>query len=357
MNSGSSEQLLEQHQNEQRRLKLKKLEPKKKNAAKQQPRTVREQVRFYTTATLACLSVSFGASLLFLVPLYVDPAISTLVSDFIEPATWCRTTRREDVVGINNCSWSSCREGCTSDMYKCLHVYVTYVEDLNATAALPANLTVAEMANATAELPQSEEAMLQVNIKGCGYPPSVTCKNFSELYGVEGAVYPCHYSRFNRTLVMTSYNRSNQIAVIVNFFAIPFIVTVISSVALCIMHCDCRFQRERRKGERGRRGQHDCDGHHGDGGHSQCGASEDDDYDEEYEEDGAGGDDGASAADRRHCGGRRFLGGGGSRVGIGMPGTRQRPFLENLRYVNDGYIETAGAMLRSHKRAILSIAV
>lgn len=344
MNSGSSEQLLEQHQNEQRRLKLKKLEPKKKNAAKQQPRTVREQARFYTTATLACLSVSFGASLLFLVPLYVDPAISTLVSDFIEPATWCRTTRREDVVGINNCSWSSCREGCTSDMYKCLHVFVTYVEDVNATLALPANLTAAEMANATAEMPQSEEAMLQVNIKGCGYPPSVTCKNFSELYGVEGAVYPCHYSRFNRTLVMTSYNRSNQIAVIVNFFAIPFVVTVISSVALCIMHCDCRFQRERRKGRggggaAGRRHPH-CDGQHADG--SQCCASEDDDYDEEFEEDGGGGGgaagDGVSGtgarADHRH--GRRFIG-GGCRVGVGMPGTRQRPFLENLRCV--GMIE------------------
>lgn len=322
MISGSSEQLLEQHQNEQRRLKLKKLEPKKKNAAKQQPRTPREQVRFYATSALACLSVSFGASLLFLVPLYVDPAISTLASDFVDPPTWCTTTRREDVVGINNCSWSSCREGCTSDMYKCIHVYVTYVTaEANATDAVwpSANLTAAELANVTADLQQSEEAMLLVNIKGCGYPPSVTCKNFSELYGVEGAVYPCYYSRVNRTVVMTSYNRGSQITTIVHFFAIPFVITVVSSVALCVMHCDCRFQRERRKVRR-RPGT----GLSGSGG-GGCDHSGD-----ECEED----DDGY---DGRSCGHRSAGGGGagsGSRGGFrggGMPGARHRPFVENLR--------------------------
>lgn len=78
MISGSSEQLLEQHQNEQRRLKLKELGPKKKNVVKK--RTLRETASFYTTSTLAFFSVTAGASLLFLLPLYVDPAISTLVS-------------------------------------------------------------------------------------------------------------------------------------------------------------------------------------------------------------------------------------------------------------------------------------
>lgn len=245
MISGSSEQLLEQHQNEQRRLKLKELGPKKKIVPTK--RTFREQVQFYATSTLAFFSVGAGASLLFLVPLYVDPAISTLVSDFIEEPTWCTTSRREDVIGINNCSWSSCREGCTSDMYKCTHIYVTYI-DANVTVGT--NLTMAELANVTSELTHSEEAMLLVNIKGCGYPPSVTCKNFSDTYGVEGAIYPCHYSKMNRTVVLSTYDRGSQISTIINFFVIPFIVTVVSSIGLCVMHCDCRCQREHRRSGR-----------------------------------------------------------------------------------------------------------
>lgn len=239
MISGSSEQLLEQQLLEQRKLRLKELTPKKKIS--QQKRSWREQARFYITSTLAFFSVSAGSSLLFLVPLYVDPAISTLVSDFIDTPTLCTTTRREDVVGINNCSWSSCREGCTSDLYKCLHIYTTFLES-NLTAG--SNLTAMMLSNMT-EFEHSEEAILLVNIKGCGYPPSVTCKNFSEMYGVEGAVYPCHYSRLNKTVVLTSYDRDDQISMIINFFVVPFIVTVVSSIALCVMHCDCRCKKER----------------------------------------------------------------------------------------------------------------
>lgn len=239
MISGSSEQLLEQHQNEQRRLKLKELAPKKKNG--KQKRTWRERANFYATSTLAFFSVSAGASLLFLVPLYVDPAISTLVSDFVDTPTWCTTTRREDVVGIMNCSWSSCREGCTSDMYKCTHIYVTYIE---SNFTFMPNISTMMLANMT-ELEHSEEAMLLVNIKGCGYPPSISCNNFSDAYGVEGAIYPCHYSRMNKTVVLTSYDRGNQVSTIIHFFVVPFIITVISSIALCVMHCDCRCKKER----------------------------------------------------------------------------------------------------------------
>lgn len=262
MNSGSSELLLEQQQQELRNRKLKELVPKKKPIPVRK-RTWRERASFYTTSTLAFLSVTAGASLLFLVPLYVDPAISTLVSDFIETPTWCTTTRREDVVGIMNCSWSSCREGCTSDLYRCIHIYVTFIETPNITlmpnlstaimAAIPKatntaqNLmqTAAAYVNNLTNIDHSDEAILLVNIKGCGYPPSIVCRNFSDLYGVEGAVFPCYYSRLNKTVVLTNYNRSNQMTMIINFFVVPFVITVISSVGLCIMHCDCSCQKER----------------------------------------------------------------------------------------------------------------
>lgn len=280
MISGSSEQLLEQQQQELRNRKLKELVPKKKNG--KEKRSWRERANFYATSTLAFFSVTAGASLLFLVPLYVDPAISTLVSDFIEKPTWCTTMRREDVVGINNCSWSSCREGCTSDLYRCTHIYVTFIEATNVT--LLANLSAAiktsidsdpllarslmqsaagAVSNLT-DVEHSEEAILLVNIKGCGYPPSVTCANFNNIYGDEGVVFPCYYSRLNRTVVMTSYDRADQWSMIVNFFFVPFVITVISSVGLCVMHCDCSCQKEKtrsRQRQRDRDRDKECERH------------------------------------------------------------------------------------------------
>ncbi|XP_034487833.1 protein tipE [Drosophila innubila] len=239
MRSGSSELLLEQQQQELRLRKIRELAPKKKNGNRRF-RSWRERARFYGTSTLAFFSVTAGASLLFLVPLYVDPAISTLSHDFIEHPTLCTTTRREDLIGIFNCSWSSCREGCTSDLYRCVHIYVTFIEQ-NIT--IPENMT--DYSNYTADWEQSNEATLLVNIKGCGYPPTVTCKNFNNYYGVEGAIYPCFYSRKNKTVVLTSYNHDDQEAIIIHFFVVPFVITVISSIALCIMHCDCRCKKDR----------------------------------------------------------------------------------------------------------------
>lgn len=280
MISGSSEQLLEQQQQELRNRKLKELVPKKK-AAQQKKQTWRERASFYATSTLAFFSVTAGASLLFLVPLYVDPAISTLTSDFIETPTWCTTTRREDVVGLTNCSWSSCREGCTSDLYRCTHIYVTFIEWTNVsifanlsnaiTTAISNDMFSAQMlmktaahsiGNITGDIERSDEAILLVNIKGCGYPPNVICQNFSNLYGEEGTVFPCYYSQTNRTLVLTAYDRSDQWSMIINFFFVPFAITVISSVGLCVMHCDCSCQKERnhRQRQRGISGtEHECD--------------------------------------------------------------------------------------------------
>lgn len=275
MISGSSEQLLEQQQQELRNRKLKELVPKKK-ATPEKKKSWREKLSFYATSTLAFFSVTAGASLLFLVPLYVDPAIATLTWDFIENPTWCTTTRREDVVGLMNCSWSSCREGCTSDLYRCTHIYVTFIESTNIT--LFANLSKAitesidsdsitarslmltaahTISNMTENIEHSEEAILLVNIKGCGYPPKVVCQNFSNIYGEEGSVFPCFYSKTNRSLVLSSYNRSEQWSMIINFFFLPFVITVISSVGLCVMHCDCSCQKERSHRQRQR--EHDRD--------------------------------------------------------------------------------------------------
>ncbi|CAG9828468.1 unnamed protein product [Diabrotica balteata] len=220
MRSSSSELLLDQ-QEELRRQKIKELAAAKKSKIPT-GRSCREQAIFYSTSVLAVMAMSAGSSLLFLVPLYVDPAISTLASNFVTEPVTCVTTRIEELTGLANCSWSSCREGCTSDAYHCTHIYVSY----NNSKEDPHN--------------QTDDAVLLVNIKGCGYPPSVLCLNFTETYGVEGTEFPCYHSRQNRTVVLTHYERDEQIAIIIHYFAVPFIITLATSVALCVMHCDCR---------------------------------------------------------------------------------------------------------------------
>lgn len=332
MISGSSEQLLEQQQQELRNRKLKELAPKKKTPPVKKV-SWRERLNFYATSTLAFFSVTAGASLLFLVPLYVDPAISTLASDFIDQPTWCITTRAENVVGLMNCSWSSCREGCTSDLYRCTHIYVTYFLELEnetllgnlskeffsvmdtdsfatrsimsaaaqaignmsivtstslsattttTTTATPTSAAVGSSPAVAPLIMHGEEAVLMVNIKGCGHRIGM-CKNFSDLYGEEDqSVFPCYYSRSNRTLVLTEYDEADQWSIIVNFFFVPFAITLISSVGLCVLHCDCSCQKERPPRQRSRGGgefrdreprcEHDigsvggCRGRGGDGG-------------------------------------------------------------------------------------------
>lgn len=220
MRSSSSELLLDQ-QEELRKRKIKELAQAKKNRA-QAGRSCRERALFYSTSLLAVIAMTAGSSLLFLVPLYVDPAISTLASHFVTEPVNCVTTRREELIGLANCSWSSCREGCTSDFYHCTHIYVSY----NDTSDAPNRTT--------------ENAVLLVNIKGCGYPPTILCANFTETYGIEGIEFPCYYSRENRTVVLTHYVRDEQVAIIIHYFAVPFVITLATSVALCVMHCDCR---------------------------------------------------------------------------------------------------------------------
>ncbi|KAG7201372.1 hypothetical protein KM043_004137 [Ampulex compressa] len=280
MRGSSSELLLEascvqcqsdhhgQHQREQHRhnekydfqereLRRRKLLELGFGASRRRPqrRTCRQRFNFYATSALAFVATSGGAALLFLVPLYVDPAISTLAADFSPEPVICTTSRREEVAGLFNCTWSSCREGCTSDVYRCTHIYVTYTPWSNSSMRNDtANASSVEPSTTTSAPPVGDvEAVLLVNIKGCGYPPVVDCENFTRDMGYEGARFPCHYSRVNGSIVMANYNREAQVATIMHFFAAPFVVTLATSVALCVMHCDCRCTPPPRHPPRGMR--------------------------------------------------------------------------------------------------------
>lgn len=178
---------------------------------------LRQQAARCGTAVLAALAAAGGGALLFLVPLYVDPALSALAADFPATPVTCTTVRREERNGLMECGVASCREGCTADLYKCTRVHVRYEAE-----------------------GRSRSALLLINIKGCGYPPTVDCKNFTETYGVEGMKFPCYWSRAEQSVVLPHYDRAEQVAVVARYLAAPLVLTLATSAALCALHCDCR---------------------------------------------------------------------------------------------------------------------
>lgn len=88
--------------------------------------TLKEKLLFYTTAFFILLGTFSLFAFLFLVPFVIDPAFTTIFMQFdTNPAT-CVTVDIVQMRGASNCSWSSCREGCTKELYECLQIRVNY---------------------------------------------------------------------------------------------------------------------------------------------------------------------------------------------------------------------------------------
>ena len=81
-----------------------------------------ENIKYYTSLVLGTLCIVCIFAFLFLVPFVLDPAISTIVHEFVDRPVTCRVTNVTVRHGKSNCKWSSCREGCTADMYICYQV-------------------------------------------------------------------------------------------------------------------------------------------------------------------------------------------------------------------------------------------
>ena len=107
-----------------------------------------EEIKYYTSMFLGALCIVCVFAFLFLVPFVLDPAISTLMHQFVETPVHCRVSAElftrmimtynntdfcllqlessELRYGKSNCSWASCREGCTAEIFKCHQLRVTY---------------------------------------------------------------------------------------------------------------------------------------------------------------------------------------------------------------------------------------
>lgn len=129
----------------------------------------------YFIGTTAILSVF---AFLFLIPFVVDPAISTIVADYDPVPVTCITTDHVYAMSLTNCSWASCREGCTTTPVRCHQILVNYTR-------IPFHEW--EKMASPKELDSVEwdvmDTRLLINTEGCGYPPRVNCTIFAKDYG------------------------------------------------------------------------------------------------------------------------------------------------------------------------------
>lgn len=91
-------------------------------APKVDVQTFLEKAKFYTSLCMGTTAIVSVFAFLFLIPFVVDPAISTIVADYEQEPVTCRGVKHVYAEGLTNCSWASCREGCTTAVLKCHQV-------------------------------------------------------------------------------------------------------------------------------------------------------------------------------------------------------------------------------------------
>jgi len=85
-----------------------------------------DKANFYASLCMGTTAFVSVFAFLFLIPFVVDPAISTIVADYQQEPITCRGVDHTYSEGLTNCSWASCREGCTSAVLKCHQVRNCY---------------------------------------------------------------------------------------------------------------------------------------------------------------------------------------------------------------------------------------
>lgn len=90
--------------------------------------TFMEKVKFYTSICLGTTALLSVFAFLFLIPFVVDPSITTIMANFDATPVTCITAIHIYNEGLSNCTWASCKEGCTSVTPRCHQIYVNYSE-------------------------------------------------------------------------------------------------------------------------------------------------------------------------------------------------------------------------------------
>lgn len=246
--------------------------------------TLVQKLLFYTTAFFILLGTFSLFAFLFLVPFVIDPAFTTIFMQFEDSPAVCVTYDVVKKRGTSNCTWSSCKEGCTKELYECTQILVNYkiLDDVGGVDAKSGSAkqdnrqkrslfenSLMNMANMFAGETQTREsrairdydytselsddefslsrpqptglmgndsewyftgARLFPNVKGCGYPPILNCSIFLKTYREIGSNYSCYFSRIDPSLVISDFDIRQVYMNLVYAMAIPipsFIVSII----------------------------------------------------------------------------------------------------------------------------------
>lgn len=192
--------------------------------------TLVEKAKFYTSLCLGTTAILAVFAFLFLIPFVVEPAISTILADFSPHAVACITTEHVYAEGLKNCSWASCREGCTSAALRCHQIKVNYTR-------LPYEEF---MKKPIGSIPWDVgDTKFFVNTEGCGYPPRVNCSDFAKKYGYRniGKIFPCYYSRTHPETVVARYSWDENLKHLVLALVVPIVLFAVSLGVLCYWYC------------------------------------------------------------------------------------------------------------------------
>ncbi|XP_014209301.1 protein tipE [Copidosoma floridanum] len=248
--------------------------------------TFLQKLLFYTTASFILLGTFSLFAFLFLVPFVIDPAFTTIFMDFDERPAECLTIDVESRRGTSNCSWTSCREGCTRELFECTQIRVNY--------KLPVNVSREEIEEAVGgrkgvskdeavaggKMPRLERSLREYdyiedlededdfseddedglpkpfptglmgndsewyftgaklfpNVKGCGYPPMLNCTKFVRNYGSVGQNFSCYYSKVDPGIVISDLDMRQVYLNLVYALAIPIPSFIISVIYLTIAY-------------------------------------------------------------------------------------------------------------------------
>ncbi|CAO1406649.1 unnamed protein product [Diamesa serratosioi] len=192
-----------------------------------------EKAKWYTSVCLGTTAILSVFAFLFLIPFVVDPAISTIVADYDPEPITCVVSDHTYSEGMKNCTWSSCREGCTTAQTRCHQMTVNYTK-----------ITWEEWLKNPREIElvnwDVSDTKFLINTEGCGYPPRVNCTIFSKEYGYEHVhvrAFPCYYSKAYPQLVVARYSWDSNLNGLIMSLIIPNVLFFISIGVLSYWYC------------------------------------------------------------------------------------------------------------------------
>ncbi|XP_059613588.1 protein tipE isoform X1 [Phlebotomus argentipes] len=196
--------------------------------------TFLEKAKFYTSLCLGTTAILSVFAFLFLIPFVVDPAISTIVADYDPIPVTCIVVDHSYAEGLRNCTWSSCREGCTTAPLKCHQLLVNYTK-------IPWHEWQKEPRDITEVTWDVGDTRFLVNSEGCGYPPRVNCSEFAKQFGFShmGEPFPCFYSRAYPEIVISRYSWEDNLKHLILSLIIPNVLFAISIGVLSYWYCPC----------------------------------------------------------------------------------------------------------------------